>query len=101
MLEDPPRLGPRARAAIVDGANDLLLSIGSCWEMAIKHAAGRLPMAAPFGAFVEAELRTNRIGLLPISIAHLDRLAALPKHPREHRDPFDRLLVSQALAEGA
>jgi len=99
MLENPSRLSDSARAAIADGGNDLLLSIGSCWEMAIKHAAGRLSLPSSFAAFMESELRTNRIELLPITIAHLGRLHSMPK-PREHRDPFDRLLAAQSLVEG-
>src|SRR5437016_8486371 len=99
MIGDPSRLGVRARAALADGENELFLGIGSCWEMAIKHAAARLTLPAPFTPFMERELAANRISLLPISIAHLGRLNALPKHPRGHKDPFDRLLVAQALAE--
>ena len=99
ILQDPTRLGDSARSALIDGANELLLSVGSCWEMSIKHAAGKLALPAPFVQFIEAELKANRIDLLPISIAHLGRMCTLPKHPRDHRDPFDRLLVAQALAE--
>lgn len=99
LLQDQPRLGGSARAAVVDGANELFLSIASCWEMAIKHTAGKLTLPAPFSVFMESQLMTNRICLLPISIAHLGRLGTFAKHPREHRDPFDRLLVAQALEE--
>ena len=99
MLHDPARLGQSAHAALTDGSNELLLSIGSCWEMSIKNAAGKLTLPAPFVEFIHAELKTNRIGLLPISLAHLGRLGTFPKHLREHRDPFDRLLVAQALEE--
>jgi PIN domain nuclease of toxin-antitoxin system len=98
MLQDPERLGASAAAALVDGDNELLLSIGSCWEMAIKHAAGRLTLPSPYLEFMETQLAKNRIGVLPISLGHLGRLGTLAK--RDHRDPFDRLLAAQALADG-
>lgn len=100
LVQDEPRLGNAARAAIVDGANELLLSMASCWEMAIKHAAGKLALPSPLAVFIEAALKTDRIGLLAISVTHVGRLGSLPRHPQDHRDPFDRLLVAQALAEG-
>src|SRR5262245_26029988 len=98
MLQDPPRLGEAARAALQNGDNELLLGAGSCWELAIKHAAGRLSLPAPYLPFMESQLALNRISLLPVSLAHLGHLGSLPR--RDHRDPFDRLLAAQALAEG-
>ncbi|HVU63453.1 MAG TPA: type II toxin-antitoxin system VapC family toxin [Phycisphaerales bacterium] len=61
--------------------------------------AGRLQFPGPFAQFIESQSAANRIDLLPISMAHLDSLVALPKPGGDHRDPFDRLLIAQALAE--
>jgi PIN domain nuclease of toxin-antitoxin system len=99
MIQDPARLSDTARAALSRGDNELMLSVASCWEMAIKHAAGRLQFPGPFAQFIESQSAANRIDLLPISMAHLDSLVALPKPGGDHRDPFDRLLIAQALAE--
>jgi PIN domain nuclease of toxin-antitoxin system len=90
-------LSPAARDLIVDPDNDTFLSAASAWEIAIKHALGRLPLPASPQAFVPAERTRHRIDPLPI-----DEAAALHVHrlPPLHRDPFDRLLVSQAVLGG-
>jgi PIN domain nuclease of toxin-antitoxin system len=94
---DDPRLGGGARELMRSGENELLFSLGSCWELAIKCTLGKISLGKPFDQFLWPELRGNDIGLLPIAPEHLNVLAGLHHH---HRDPFDRLLVAQALAEG-
>jgi len=89
------QLGEAAAAAIVDPDHDVLLSAASVWEMAIKASLGKLELAAPLHAIVAAA-RERRIATLPITPAHALRVEALPFH---HRDPFDRLLIAQALEE--
>lgn len=89
------QLGPAAAAAIADPDNDVLLSAASVWEMAIKASLGKLVLAAPLHAIVAAAA-DRRIAPLPISAAHALRVEGLPFH---HRDPFDRLLIAQALEE--
>lgn len=94
---DSARLSATAKGLIEDRENDRFLSIASAWEMAIKVSLGKLKLPQPVGQFVRTELRKNAISLLPIDLKHLDRAAALPFH---HRDPFDRLIIAQALAVG-
>jgi PIN domain nuclease of toxin-antitoxin system len=73
--------------------NELLLSAGSLWEIA---SLGKLTLAVPFEDFVGRALAASEITLLPIAISHTAGGVRLPFH---HRDPFDRLLAAQALAE--
>lgn len=91
------RLSPTARSAIEVEANDVLLGIGSLWEMAIKASIGKLSFDQPFDLLIPEQIDALSVGVLPMSIDHLVRVAALPFH---HRDPFDRLLIAQALADG-
>ena len=90
------RLSTRARQLIEDTGNQPLLSVASLWEMAIKISLGKLTLDPPFATFIPQHLRLNGIQLLNIEFRHTVRVAELPFH---HRDPFDRLLVAQALTE--
>ena len=94
FLEDSPRLSPTAKALIEDGSNEVFVSIGSLWEMAIKISLGKLSLSQPFETFVPEQLTTNDMILLPIAVEYTAALIALPFH---HRDPFDRLLIAQSL----
>ena len=89
---DSPRLSRRAKDAI-DAAQEVRLSYASIWEMAIKQAIGRLKLQQ------EPEGMAERLGvdLLGIELPHLRRLPQLPSH---HGDPFDRMLIAQAIEEG-
>lgn len=88
------RLSPSARRAIGDPANDVAVGAGSLWEISIKRALGKLDFPVDF----ETALRDEGFEVLPIKYAHLRALERLPFH---HGDPFDRLLIAQAIAEGA
>jgi PIN domain nuclease of toxin-antitoxin system len=90
-------LSARAREAFADPANEALLSAASAWEIAVKHRLGRLPLPAPPDDFVPAQRSAH--GIEPLAV---DEEAALhvAKLPDLHRDPFDRLLVAQALVGG-
>jgi PIN domain nuclease of toxin-antitoxin system len=90
---DDPQLGEVEREAIHDGANEVLLSAASVWEMAFKQGLGRLQVPEPPSA------AARRMGIvpLPVAFAHAEATASLPAL---HRDPFDRLLVAQARIEG-
>ncbi|MFN7978742.1 MAG: type II toxin-antitoxin system VapC family toxin [Vicinamibacterales bacterium] len=90
---DDPRLSVRAREAIAT-ADLVWVSAASAWEVAIKTALGRLRLAEPFAVTVAADDFSE----LPVTMAHAARLQELPAH---HADPFDRMLVAQALVEGA
>jgi PIN domain nuclease of toxin-antitoxin system len=96
-LEDSPRLSRRARRLLQAPDGTRLWSVASSWEVAIKTSMGGLALPVPFQEFAAETLAAHRMELLPISTAHLVQVAGLPRH---HRDPFDRMLVAQALAEG-
>ena len=89
-------LSPDARALIEDVANEKLLSVASLWEMAIKSSLGKLTLSAPFDVLIPQQLGLNGVGLLNITTDHAAVVAGLPFH---HRDPFDRLLIAQAMIE--
>ena len=95
-LASPGRIVDRARGAISDRENTLLLSAASSWEIAIKYRLGKLPLPEPPGEFIPPRLARDGIVPLPIEHAHAARVADLPDL---HRDPFDRLLVAQAQIE--
>ena len=94
---DFAKVSPIAYAAIEDKRNEVYVSIASAWEMAIKVGLGKWPEAEPLIANFETDLVTAKFGLLPIALAHA-RSAGLMQS--SHRDPFDRLLVAQAMIEG-
>lgn len=94
FLGGDERLGDNARRQLTDGANRVLLSAAVVWEVAIKRALGRLTVPDEYLAL----LLDAGVQPLPISLAHAADVAELPPH---HRDPFDRMLVSQARIEGA
>lgn len=94
-VTDDRRLSKRARTAIA--ATPCVVSIASCWEMAIKASIGRLTVPLPLSRFVQEQLEINGFSLLPIALEAAAAVADLPFH---HRDPFDRLLVAQAQQHG-
>lgn len=96
MFSDARRLSAAAAAVIRDPNSDLLFSIASYWEIGIKISLGKLTLSKGWQEKVPAELARNGIKWLAINPTHIHRLAQLPFH---HRDPFDRLLVSQAVVE--
>jgi PIN domain nuclease of toxin-antitoxin system len=96
FLNDDPQLVPAAKAVIEDPANRKLVSIASCWEIAIKVGLKRLDLGELATTFLPRELSGNKFDLLAIDLAHATFIETLPLH---HKDPFDRLLVAQALLE--
>jgi PIN domain nuclease of toxin-antitoxin system len=90
--EESPRLPTRVRDQIRDPDNDIVVSIASLWEVAIKRGLGKLQFFEDF----EEVMKEEEFDLLAITHGHLRVLGDLPQH---HRDPFDRLLISQCLAE--
>jgi len=92
-MDDDPRFGPEARVALADPLADVVVSVASVWEMAIKVKIGKL--RAP-DDLVQA-LEATGVEILSINAEHALAAAALPLH---HRDPFDRMLVAQATLEG-
>jgi PIN domain nuclease of toxin-antitoxin system len=91
------KLSRQARDAFLDTGNQLFLSAASYWEICIKQSIGKLGLAEDWQQSFEREMRANDIRWLPIEKAHCQAIIALPWI---HRDPFDRLLIGQALHEG-
>jgi PIN domain nuclease of toxin-antitoxin system len=89
-------LGVAARAIMTDPANELLLSAATIWEIAIKVSLNKLSLSLPFREWMEKAIVDLRLVVLPVSVHAAETLIALPNH---HRDPFDRLLVAQAIVE--
>lgn len=95
-ITDSPKLSPAARNAIADSRNEAFFSAASVWEAAIKFALGRLPLPAEPENYFPTHLERSGIQSLPISDEHAYRAASLPPH---HADPFDRMLISQTVAQ--
>lgn len=96
-LADSPRLSRRATTLIGDTGNRLLVSPVTAYEICAKHTLGKLPEAAALAADFEAELIPLDVEWLPVTQAHAITAGNLDM---SHRDPFDRLLIAQALVEG-
>lgn len=96
ILADP-QLPSVFRDAIRDPSNEAYLSVASVWEAVIKHTLGKLPLPEPPATYLPRQREAHRIASLPIEEAELGFLAALPSL---HRDPFDRVLIAQALQHG-
>jgi PIN domain nuclease of toxin-antitoxin system len=91
-----PHLSSTARALILDPANEALISPASYWEIAIKVSLNRLALHQPYEDFIDVCLNQYRFVVLPVEARHTAALIAMPFH---HKDPFDRLLIAQALVE--
>ena len=96
LLKGSSELSHEARGAIFDAENEKLLSVGSLWEISIKAGRERLELGRPLPEFFTWVENHPHIRLISIQTAHLLWVASLPPH---HRDPFDRLIVAQALSE--
>ncbi|MCX6546350.1 MAG: type II toxin-antitoxin system VapC family toxin [Acidobacteria bacterium] len=94
---DASSLSKRARELFRAADNEVYLSAASAWEIAVKHALGRLPLPAPPERFVREMREAHGIAALPIDEASALHVSHLPDL---HRDPFDRMLVSQAIVHG-
>lgn len=97
LAADAPQLSSRARDLFQDPANEVYLSSVAPWEIAVKYSLGRLPLPTPPERFVPAQRERHGIAPLP-----LDEESVLQAHrlPALHRDPFDRMLVCQAIVHG-
>ena len=95
---DDARLGTTAREVIRSGGRPVCLSLVSIWEIAIKQGLGRRVSGASVGKIMEVAFEKERFAEIGVERADLLTLEALPRH---HQDPFDRLLLAQAMARGA
>ncbi len=92
MASEPTVLSSEARRALQDPDNDRFVSIASIWEITIKMSRGKLVLPERLEAAVDG----MAAALLSITLAHVDRVGSLPFH---HRDPFDRMIIAQAIEE--
>ena len=90
------RLSDTVRTLIAEIGNEIFLSIASLWEIAIKMSLGKLELSMSYEDLLSAQIEDNEINLLPIEKHHLKELVKLPFY---HRDPFDRLIISQGISE--
>ena len=93
---EPERLPDTIRQALADPTNHLTLSVASLWEMQIKIQLGKLTPRQPLNETVAHHKQVNHLQILPVHFNHVERLSDLPSL---HRDPFDRLLLAQAIEE--
>lgn len=96
FVENSPKLTITASDLIADEGTERIVSIVSLWEIAIKHSLSRLTLSLPLDEFIAIHIPADKVTLLPITVPHLLTFAQMPWH---HRDPFDRILVAQALTE--
>ncbi len=96
FISGDSRLSHTAKTLISEIDNEILLSIASLWEIAIKMSIGKLELSMSYEDLLSAQIEDNEIKLLPIEKNHLKELVRLPFY---HRDPFDRLIISQGIAE--
>lgn len=89
-------LSPASRKLIEGTENEKFVSAASIWETAIKVSIGKMSLMAPFDDIFPRQLEINGFDLLPVKIEHSSIVATLPFH---HRDPFDRIIAAQAIAE--
>jgi len=91
-------VSPHVLEAYRDRNNEVLLSVVSAWEIQVKLQAGKLELDDPLDELINTERDRNGLKILPVELAHVFALGELEMH---HRDPFDRLLVAQAITEKA
>ena len=96
FVTNDPLLSATAQALIADPTNEIVVSPASYWEVAIKVSIGKYPLTVPFEQFFTEGIEGNGFSILPVEIRHAAMLASLPMH---HKDPFDRMIISQAIVE--
>jgi PIN domain nuclease of toxin-antitoxin system len=94
---EPEKLGPTVSGVLSNTENSVFISVVSAWEIQIKKQLGKLSLSVPLGELIESQQQVNEVQILPIQLNHILALDELPAH---HKDPFDRLLIAQARAEG-
>jgi PIN domain nuclease of toxin-antitoxin system len=95
-IDNDRRLGVTARVALQDPGNEVVFSVVSAWEIAIKARLGHLRTPPDLGSFLVDQIAINGFRILAVELTHAVRVRHLDDH---HRDPFDRLLVAQAVTE--
>jgi len=96
IVNDDPRLSKKSKQVYLNSENLILFSIASLWEIAIKISLKKLSIEEPLNEFIQIHIKGNDIKFLNIEVPHILLLENLPYH---HRDPFDRLIVTQCIHE--
>ena len=97
IVSDSPELSDNARRLFSDPGNEVYLSVASAWEIIVKHSLGKLPLPEPPHEFIKRWRTRHDIDSLPLEETAVLQLSRLPDY---HKDPFDRILVCQAIAGG-
>ncbi len=95
-VEQPATISVPAMAVLQDPNNDRYVSAATVWELAIKVGLGKLKLSKPYRAWIEEAIYDLAMEILPVTIEYADFQATLPPH---HRDPFDRMMISQSLVD--
>ena len=95
-IDDDKRLPIRVRSLLEEASNEIYVSVVNVWEMAIKGSTGKLNLPQDFSSFIANQLDMNGFNVLSVHLPHVTQVYALPDI---HRDPFDRLLIAQAMVE--
>lgn len=96
MHEEPHKLSVKIAREILNPANRIFLSVASVWELQIKIRLGKFSFSDTLENVIDKERQRNNLQILPVELSHALYLENLPPH---HKDPFDRLLISQAIVE--
>jgi len=96
LIADDDRLSENARQIFLNTANRLFFSAASLWELCIKKSLGKISLKNGWLQTIQEEMELNTIQWLPIEMTHCAEVAEMPFH---HRDPFDRMLIAQAITE--
>jgi PIN domain nuclease of toxin-antitoxin system len=98
--DNDPRLSPAASRLLADPHNELSVSMATSWEIAIKVGLKKLSLSAPYSQYITQALSGLGITLLPISLDDCSYYETLPFPLANHRDPFDRMLITHAFRHG-
>ena len=96
LITDDERLSEKAQKTFLNTDNRVFFSTASLWEICIKKSLGKISLESEWIQTIQKEMEINAIQWLPIEMPHCVRVSELPFH---HRDPFDRMLIAQALVE--
>ena len=96
LITDNRQLSKTAKEIFLDQKNRLFFSITSLWEICVKMSLGKISLKNGWLKTIQDEMKANAVNWLPVEMEHCTRLTKLPFH---HRDPFDRMLIAQAIVE--
>lgn len=96
IVTNDPKLSAKAKDLYLDSENEIFISMASIWELSIKSSLGKISLEQPLDEFVNEHVKGNDIRILKIELPHVLRIENLPFY---HRDPFDRLIISQSIED--